>query len=77
MLGKIIGGIVGAKAADHVRGVNEPGGALLGIGAAALARRLGPIGLIAAVAGGYALKRYNDKRNRRSTARPKVRPSAT
>ena len=50
MFGKIIGGIAGAKAANHVRGVNEPGGALLGIGAAALARRLGPVGLIAALA---------------------------
>ena len=44
MLGKIIGGIAGAKAANHVRGINEPGGALLGIGAAALARRLSPSG---------------------------------
>ena len=79
MLGKIIGGIAGAKAANHVRGVNEPGGALLGIGAAALARRLGPVGLIAALAGGYAFKRYKDKqdkRTKRASARPKVRPSA-
>ena len=76
MFGKIIGGIVGAKAADHVRGVNEPGGALLGIGAAALARRLGPVGLIAALAGGYAFKRYKDKQARRPRARPKARPSA-
>jgi hypothetical protein len=74
MLGKIIGGIAGAKAADHVRGMNEGGGALLGIGAAALARRLGPLGLIAAVAGGYAFKRYKDNQAKR--AKPKVRPSA-
>ena len=76
MLGKIIGGIAGAKAANHVRGVNEPGGALLGIGAAALARRLGPVGLIAALAGGYAFKRYKDKqdRQRRRPAR-KPRPA--
>ena len=79
MFGKIIGGIAGAKAANYVRGVNEPGGALLGIGAAALARRLGPVGLIAALAGGYAFKRYKDKqdkRTKRASARPKVRPSA-
>jgi hypothetical protein len=76
MLGKIIGGIAGAKAADHLSGVNQPGGALLGIGAMALARRLGPVGLIAALAGGYAFKRYQDKRGKRTRARPKVRPSA-
>ena len=75
MLGKILGGIVGAKAADHVRGVGGTGGALLGVGAAALARRLGPVGLIAAVAGGYAFKRYKDKQAR-AAAEPKVRPSA-
>ena len=75
MFGKIIGGIVGAKAADHVRGINEPGGALLGIGAAALARRLSLPAMLAIAAGGYAYKRYSDKREKRS-ARPKVKPSA-
>ena len=75
MLGKIIGGIAGAKAANHVRGVGGTGGALFGIGAAALAKRLGPIGLIAALAGGYAFKRYKDKQDS-AKARPKVRPSA-
>ena len=74
MLGKIIGGIAGAKAANHVRGVNEGGGALLGIGAAALARRLGPVGLIAALAGGYAFKRYKDKQSQETRKR---RPRAS
>ena len=77
MFGKIIGGIVGAKAANHVRGVNEPGGALLGIGAAALARRFGPVGLIAALAGGYAFKRYKDKHAspKRSARKPRATPA--
>ena len=74
MFGKIIGAVAGAKAADHIGSLNQPGGALLGIGAAALARRLGPVGLIAALAGGYAFKRYKDKQAKR--ARPKARPSA-
>ena len=77
MLGKIIGAVAGAKVADHVRGVNGPGGALLGAGAAALARRLGPLGLAAVVAGGYAFKRYSDKRARTSGTPAGVRPSAT
>ncbi|MFA9199913.1 MAG: hypothetical protein ACEQR8_01815 [Cypionkella sp.] len=62
MLGKIIGGIVGAKAAKHSRGVNEPGGALMGVASVALARRFGLPGIIAAAAGGYALKRYSERR---------------
>src|SRR5690606_29627265 len=73
MLGKIIGGVVGAKAANHVRGVGGTGGALLGIGAASLARRLGPVGLVAAVAGGYAFKRYRDKQSRRARSGPEAR----
>lgn len=77
MLGKILGGVVGAKAADHVTGIGGTGGALLGVGTAALVKRLGPVGLIAALAGGYAFKRYQDKQaKRRTRARPKVKPSA-
>jgi len=75
MFGKILGGIVGAKAAENVRGIGGPGGALLGIGAATLARRLGPVGLIAALAGGYAFKRYRN-RQERTRKSPRVRPSA-
>jgi hypothetical protein len=77
MFGKILGGIVGAKAADHVSGVGGTGGALLGVGAAALAKRLGPVGLIAALAGGYAFKRYRDRKAKPAEAQPKTRPSAT
>lgn len=71
MLGKIIGGIIGAKAAKNTRGgVDEPGGALMGVAAVALARRFGLPGMIAAAAGGYALKRYNEKRRPHSKGRP-------
>ncbi|MBB4858296.1 hypothetical protein HNO88_001615 [Novosphingobium chloroacetimidivorans] len=62
MLGKIIGGIIGARAARGTRGVDEPGGAIMGVAAVALARRFGLPGMIAAAAGGYALKRYNERR---------------
>lgn len=70
MIGKIIGAVAGAKAADRVRGIGSPGGALLGVGAATLLRRLSPLGLIAAVAGGYAFKRYTDKREKPERSRP-------
>lgn len=68
MLGKIIGGVLGARAARHTRGGSETGGALMGAAAVALARRFGIPGMIAAAAGGYALKRYNERR-RPATAR--------
>ena len=65
MLGKIIGAVVGAKAASGARGVNESGGAVMGVIAVAVARRFGIPGMIAAAVGGYALKRYNEKRDAR------------
>jgi hypothetical protein len=76
MFGKIIGAVAGAKAADHMRGVSGTGGALLGAAAPMVIRRLGPVGLIAALAGGYAFKRYRDKQDKRAKSQPKVRPSA-
>lgn len=71
MIGKIIGAIVGQRAAQHVSGVSGPGGAVLGVGAAALARRLGPVGLVAAGVGGYLLKRHLDKREAAQAPAPK------
>lgn len=75
MIGKLFGAAVGAKAASSVSGgLGGTGGALLGAGAATVIKRLSPLGLIAALAGGYAVKRYMDKRE---TRRPDVKPSAT
>ena len=69
MLGKIIGGIVGAKAAKHARGVDQPGGALMGVAAVTLARRFGLPGILAAAAGTYAMKRYNERNKAIAPAR--------
>ena len=68
MIGRIIGAVAGAKAAEHVRGIGGTGGALLGMAAPMVLRRLGPLGLIAASAGGYAFKRYNEKPKRKRPA---------
>lgn len=62
MLGKIIGAVAGKRIAQQVGGISGTGGALLGAAAPAVLRRLGPAGMIAAAVGGYALKRYLDKR---------------
>lgn len=64
MLGKILGAVLGARASRGSRNVNEPGGALLGVVAATVARRFGIPGMIAAAAGGYALRRYNERGGR-------------
>jgi hypothetical protein len=62
MLGKIVGAVIGERATRHVGGISGPGGALLGVGTAALAKRLGPLGLIAVAVGGYAFKRHQDRK---------------
>jgi hypothetical protein len=81
MIGKIVGAMAGAKMANSVRGgLGGPGGALLGAGAASVAKRLGPVGLIAALAGGYFLKRHYDQSQSpspKTTAKPKAKRTAS
>jgi hypothetical protein len=62
MIGKIIGAIAGKQASKHVRGIGGTNGALLGVAATTVLRRLGPLGLIAVAAGGYGMKKYSEKR---------------
>ena len=68
MIGKLIGAVAGERLARNVSGVSETGGAIIGALAVPLARRLGPVGLVAAAAGGYALKRYYEKKQIRDRA---------
>lgn len=62
MLGKILGAVAGSQVAQHVRGIDGTGGAVLGVAATSVLRRLGPVGLVAAAVGGYALKKHLEKR---------------
>ena len=73
MLGKIIGGVLGAKVAKRRGGVDESGGALLGVASVAIARRFGIPGMVAAAVGGYAIKRYNEKKKTKYTRYPNGR----
>jgi hypothetical protein len=71
VIGKLIGAAVGAKAAKSVRGgLGGPGGALLGAGAVAVVRRLSPMAVLAAAAGGYVAKRYYDRRGKSQGKQP-------
>jgi len=73
MIGKIIGAIVGSRAAkSQPGGLDGPGGALLGAGAVAVARRFGLPGLVAAGVGAYALKRYNERGSKPKRRRSKA-----
>lgn len=64
MIGKLIGAVIGKRVSSDSKGRGGMGGAIFGMGAASVLRRLGPVGLIAAAAGGYALKKHNEKRER-------------
>jgi hypothetical protein len=73
MLGKLIGAIAGRRVSRHISGINGPGGAALGVAAAALMRRMGPMGMVAAAVGGWALKRHFEKQEAaapRATSHP-------
>ncbi|HEX8057585.1 MAG TPA: hypothetical protein VF481_13060 [Novosphingobium sp.] len=64
MIRKLLGAVVGERVARSVGGVSGTGGALIGAAVPVVIRRLGPLGLIAAAAGGYALKRHYEKQQR-------------
>ncbi|WP_324261423.1 hypothetical protein U4960_15060 [Altererythrobacter sp. H2] len=73
MIGKILGAFAGSQLAKNTSAIGGTGGALLGAGAATLARRASLPTLVALTAGGYFLKRHMEKRELRngvnSTAR--------
>ena len=79
MLGKLIGAIAGAQAAEHTSKMGGGSGAVLGAVAAPivtrLVRRMGPLGWIAAGVGAYVLKRYNEQpqRGRKRRSSPRAR----
>lgn len=81
MIGKLIGAFAGERIAQRTSGVSGPMGAVIGAGTAAAVRRMGPFGLLAALAGGFAMKRYLDRREgpaapahgTKATSRPKAK----
>ena len=62
MIGKILGGIAGAKAAKGSRDVGGAKGALMGAASVGLLRRMSIPALLAIGAGGYAYKKWSDRR---------------
>jgi hypothetical protein len=57
MIGKVLGAFLGGKAAQHVRGIEGPTGAALGVLAPMLVRRLSWPAMLAIGVGGYFAKK--------------------
>lgn len=62
MIGKIFGAFVGDKLAKQTTMIGGPTGAALGVVATTLARRLSIPAMIAIAAGGYAYKKWSEKK---------------
>jgi hypothetical protein len=73
MLGKLAGAFLGEKVAGRHSGAK---GAILGYGAAALARRSVPA-LAAVTLGGWAFKKWRDRKNRGAHYPSEASPSAS
>ena len=73
MIGKLFTALAGRSVARNVGGPNAgPAGMVIGAGLPMIARRFGPMGMIAAAAGGYAVKKMMDKRRMQAgTATPR------
>ncbi|SMC40539.1 hypothetical protein [Novosphingobium sp. B1] len=69
MIGKIISAVVGKKIAERTPGMSEGTGAIVGLAAATLARRMGPLGMIAAAGGTWAISRAMKKKQAREFGR--------
>lgn len=79
MIGKIIGAAAGAKAAEKTSAIGGPLGAALGAAAPFVLRKMSIPAMLVIGAGGYAAKKYLDKREAQKAPPmpPKVKPSAT
>jgi hypothetical protein len=69
MIGKILGAVLGAQAAEHTSKVGGAGGAVLGVVAASVLRRMSIPAMLALGAGGYAYKKWSEKREAETSRR--------
>lgn len=73
MIGKIIGGLVGAQAAKHSRRIGGTGGAIVGALAVPVISRMRLRTLMLLGAGGYLAKKLIDKK---SAGQPDAAPAS-
>ena len=74
MIGKILGAVLGAQAAEHTSKVGGAGGAVLGVAAASVLRRMSLPAMLALGAGGYAYKKWSERREAETTKRKNCQP---
>lgn len=74
MIGKVVGAFLGGKAAQHIRGIEGPTGAALGVLAPAIIRRMSWPAMIALGVGGYFAKRLADQKEAQTSSRTPARP---
>lgn len=72
MLGKIIGAGLGAKVAERTKSIGGPAGAAIGAAAPLILRRLSIPAMLAIAAGGYAYKKYSDKKEAENATPPRT-----
>lgn len=63
MIGKMIGAFVGEKVARQTDGIGGATGAVLGVVAATVLRRMSLPGILAVGAGAYLYKKYSDRQD--------------
>ncbi len=76
MLKKVIGAAIGAKLAKNSPAVGGAAGAALGAAVPFVIGRLSLPGMIALAAGGYAAKRYMDRKEPQTYRTPKPAPAS-
>ncbi len=69
MLGKILGGIAGKQVADNTADVSGTKGAIIGALTGSVLRRASIPAMLAMAAGGYAFKKYKDRKDREAAKR--------
>ncbi|ABC64567.1 hypothetical protein ELI_12375 [Erythrobacter litoralis HTCC2594] len=70
MIGKMIGALVGGKLAQNARGIGGPTGAVIGAAVPMVLRRLSLPAMVAMGVGGYAVKKYMDRKEEPKTDTP-------
>lgn len=76
MIGKVIGAFMGDRIAKQTKGVGGATGAALGVLATTVLRRMSLPAMLALGAGGYAAKKFMDKKDAEDRQAPTTTSSA-
>ena len=76
MIGKMIGALAGREAAKHTAAIGGPTGALLGAAVPFVLSRVSLPAMVALGVGGYAWKKFTDKKDSARTVEPVNAPAS-